>query len=218
MPCTGRFAEAWQYAAYACVGKLLTGVDNGVGVGVAYLTDSYVDFVANGFFPNEGMPLYNTTLGTSGAITSVTHHTLTATGVLWTTGQAYRAIALSAQERGVIEHYLNLGAGNISAALGAAGACSCTFSVWGANFLADLNILIAMAFYNCPCGSPQLTVEEKRMYIEQINRMLDQIRTGQIDVCNGATGSDYPAWGIIQSNWTDFSAVQLVINQLLKKP
>ena len=126
MPCTGRYAEAWQYSSYVCGGNLVTGADQGGGVGLAYLTDNQVDFLKAGFFPNEGMVLYNTTTNLSGIITAVTLHTMTATGVTWTNGDGYRAVSMSAQEKSVIEHYLNLAAGDIQIALQSIGACSCT--------------------------------------------------------------------------------------------
>ncbi|GAH39879.1 unnamed protein product, partial [marine sediment metagenome] len=95
MPCTGRFAEPWAYASFWCLSPsaIRIGVDDGAGAAVAFLTDSQADFADLGFEANVGMLLYNLTESTEGPITAVTATTLTATGVTWTDGDSYRAVA-----------------------------------------------------------------------------------------------------------------------------
>ncbi len=218
MACSGRYAEAWQYAGYACAGKIYVGADQGGGIGLAYLTDNQVDFMGGGFQPNTGMILTNTTTGLSGVITAVSPHTLTAAGVTWTNGEGYRAVGLTAQEKSTIEHYLNISAGDIQIALQSVGACNCALSVAGVNFLAHLNILLAMFYYNCPCGSPALTADEKRLYAEQTNNYLRSLTNGEIDVCEGGTGALHPAYGTIELGWTSWNNANIVLNQIKRLP
>lgn len=86
MPCSGRYAEAWQYAAFWCEGSIALGAHDGVGPADAALSDAAVQFIQMGARPNVGMILYNLIAGTQGLVTGVTEHTLTATGVTWAAG------------------------------------------------------------------------------------------------------------------------------------
>lgn len=216
MTCTGRFAEAWQFASFFCIKSLLVGYDDsGTAFPAtnAFLTDTAASFLIYGGRANVGQIVYNLTRGTSGLITGITETTITATGVTWSNGDQYRVVFLNTAERAQIEHWLNITAGDIHAALAAVDACDCTYSAWGANFLAEINIILARIFYDCPC-SPELTDMDKKRLTELVEGRLAQIRSGEVDVCSGATGSLYPAIGFAEQAATEFSLSRILGRKL----
>jgi hypothetical protein len=199
------------------------GLDDSGGAANPSLQDSQANFDNAGLQPNEGMILYNTTQNTSGSITAVTETTLTATGVAWDDGDAYRTVSISGSEIATIEHYLNVTAGNIYAVLASVGACDCTLASWayngnldGSDFLGKINIIEAGAYHTCRCGMPgqRMTPEERTHWLTQSNMQLDAIRTGKLDVCDGATGSDYPSAAWAEQSLTVFNAARIIANRI----
>jgi len=212
MACSGRYAEAWQFAAFWCVGNVITGADDSGGAANVFLTDSVMDFTRSGVKANQGMMLYNTTQNTSGAVTAVTLTTITATGVTWDDGDAYRITMITAAERSTIEHYLNIAASDIHAAMAASGACDCVLASWATGYLEKLNIIDAAAYYTCPCGAPSMSDERKGALLDWMSQQLLNIRTGAIELCHGHTGSDFPAIGWAEQSLTDFNAANIIVN------
>ncbi len=212
--CSSRFAEAWQFASFFCISSLLSGVDTSGAippVPSATLIDPTQNFLIHGARANTGQILYNLSRGQVGKITSATETTLVATGVDWYDGETYQVVFINAAEIAQIEHWLNTTAGDIRAALGAAGATSCTYSCWGANFLAEINIILARIFFDCPCA-PTLTDGEKSKYADMVAERLKQIRSGEVDVCEGETGSLFPAIGWAEQAHTEWNAARIIVN------
>ena len=211
MACTGRFAEFWEYASFWCLSALLKGSHDGAN-GAAALTDNSVDFVNFGIRANVGMTLYNLTQNTSGPVTAVTAHTLTATGVLWNTNDLFRIATVTQEEQSQIENYLDITAADVHAALAASGACDCTLASWATKLLAKLNIVEAGVFHQCPCGKPNLTEAERAAYLQWVNGQMDLLRTGKLEVCSGETGSEFPAVGWAEQSVTEFAAAKIIQN------
>ena len=211
MPCTGRYAEAWQFAAWSCPGNVLKGQDRLAGIAHAALTDTQADF--SDIHANMGYVLYNLTTNLSGVVTAVTTTTLTATGVTWTIGDLYRIAILTGNEIAAIESVLDIAATDLHAVLAAANACSCTFATWADAYLAKLNIIDAQVFYNCNCGGDKLSEEEKARNQTWVQTQLDLIRTGNIELCSGATGADFPAIDWAETSDTAFAAAEIIINR-----
>lgn len=209
MACSGRFAQAWQFAAFFCTAGYAQGVDNSGGGPNATLTDTTLDFVKLGVRANVGMLLYNITTGLSGPVTAVTQTTLTATGVLWTNGQSYRIATLDTSQRSTVEMYLDLTAADIHAALAAQDACDCTWQSWVENYLSKINIIEASMFYNCPCAQPSLSEEQKARYMEWSKDQLAQIRDGNLALCEGDTGKTYPAFGIAEIAYNAWQEIEI---------
>ena len=218
MTCSGAYAAGWQYAAFFCVGSLLKGEHGGAGPGDAALSDAGVNFLNAGVKPNVGMVLYNLTAGTDGPVTAATEHTLTATGVTWDLGDVYRIVMITAAQRSTIEHYLAVTAGDIHAARAASGGCDCTLAGWAHEHLEKLNIIEAGIFHECPCGDPKITDEQRRLYQEFITDQLAQIRDGRIELCEGETGSEYPAIGWAEQTVTEFNQALIIINASQRNP
>jgi hypothetical protein len=215
MTCSGAYASSWAYAAFWCVGSILTGADDSGGAGNPSLQDTQADFLNLGVRANEGMRIYNTTVGTDGPITAVTATTVTATGVTWDDGDAYRVVPININEIATIEHYLNVTANNIHAARAASGGCDCTLASWAEDYLAKINIIEAGAFHQCPCAMPgqRLTAEDRRLYLEWSNQQLDNIRVQKTELCDGATGSEFPAVDWAEQSVTEFAAAQIIANR-----
>jgi len=219
MACTGRYSEAWQFAAEFCIEAIVSNVDDSGGAANLFLTDSQVNFVELGVRANVGMVLYNTTQATNGQVTAVTAHTLTATGVTWDDGDAYVIVAIDVQQRSTIERYLNLAATDIHAARAASGGCDCTLASWAADYLAHLNIVMAAAFYSCTCGRPAVSAlsdETRTAYREWAQAQMDAIRDMRIELCDGETGSEFPVIGWAEQGVTEFAKAQIVLNDILR--
>jgi hypothetical protein len=215
MACTGAYAAAWQFASFFCTGVILNGTDNSGGAANLFLTDTTINFLApaNQVEAGVGMVLYNTTTGLNGPVTAVTANTITATGVTWSDGDAYRIVLIDAIERSTIELYLDIAASDLHAALAASGACDCTLADWAAGFLAKLNIIDAASYYQCKCGQPSMTDELRGRYLDWCSTQLEAIRTGALELCHGETGSDFPALGWAQQGWTPWSTAEIIFNE-----
>lgn len=216
MGCGSRYAEAWQFAAFWCVEQLLTGAHEGVGPGDAALQDSQRSFLTRGVIPYQGFILYNLTQNTSGPVTAVTETTLTATGVTWDADDLYRITLINAIEISTIEHWLDIAASDIHAALMAIHACDCTLRSGATGYLEKLNIIDAAAYYNCKCGNTHLSNEMKQAYLRWMGEQLNLIATGVIELCSGATGANFPAMGSASQSVTDFNAAHIIINDILR--
>jgi hypothetical protein len=177
---------------------------------VAQLTCSQVNFINNGVVANVGMVLYNLTTGLSGPITAVTSTTLIATGVAWSGGHQFRVTTLTQPEISAIEMFLDIAAGDISAALAAQNNCTCTWQPWVSEFLAKLNIIEAAAFYTCPCGGVNMSEDRKETLLNWVTLQLEKLRSGDFAICVGDTSNDYPAYGSAELAHTLWSESEII--------
>jgi len=210
MTCTGRYAEAFDYGVALCIGAsnhLLMGFDDGGGAGVAWLTASTQRFKTEGVY--VGSPLVNVTTGIYGFVTNVTDTVLQTTQT-WSNGDTYKISTLTSAQVGTIETYLDIAAGTIHAALAASGACDCAFASWAVGYLRQLNIMCAAIMHECPCGRHNLSDAEKAMWLEWCTTQLTSIRTGEIELCAGETGSDFPAFSWAEMNATEFAQAEII--------
>jgi hypothetical protein len=218
MSCGSRYSTAENYASFWCIGQKLMGADDGGGVGFDHLTDSQADFVNDGVKASVGMILYNVTDHSSGPVTAVDAHTIHATltggtGNHWDDGDRYLIVTITGAERTTIENYLDIAAADIWAALAAVDACSCTVASWMTGYLEKLNVVDALIFHRCPCGRPQMELDERKMFFDWVNNQLELLRTNKIDVCSGATPADWPAVSFIEGSYTDFNAAVIYMNR-----
>lgn len=219
MTCAERYAEAWQYASFFSVAPIQHGLDDSGGVGNVFLTSSQANFINAGIRANEGMVLYNVTQSTSGPVTAVTETTLTATGITWDDGDEYRIVGINAAQIATIENYLAITAGNINATIASVGACDCTFSAWGQQLLEKLNIIETGAYHFAVCGMPgqHLSTEDKRLLLDQVNQQLAYIRSGEVELCDGETGSTFPVTGWAEQSVTEFNRARIIANRLWRE-
>ena len=214
MACTGRYAAAWEYAAFWCVSALFTGTDTSGGGPNAFLTDGTADFPNWGIGAGVGMVAYNVTEGTHGPITAVTQNTLTATGVTWSDGDVWRVVTLTENQIAVIEQYLDITANNIHASLASVGACDCSLSAFAEEYLKKINIIETGAFHQCPCAKAPISDDMRRLFLEWSDRQLELIRTGKIELCAGHTGADWPSVDWFSQSLTDRSAAEIIANAI----
>lgn len=116
-----------------------------------------------------------------------------------------------------VNSYLELAASDIHVALAAVGACGCTLETWATAYLKKLNVIDAAVIQNCPCGN-RLTDDRKRDFMEWLDRQYELIRTGKIPLCQGDTGSEFPAVGSAEYSWTGWNETELVFNKLRRQP
>jgi len=119
-------------------------------------------------------------------------------------------------EEAEINRMLQLSATSIHAARAATGGCDCTLSDWATDCLKMLNCMLAVAVFNCQCSNLNLPREQKEMYMNATREDLTLIRTGQIELCAGATGLEYPAFGIAEYSFTEYNTARMILNRMLK--
>lgn len=113
--------------------------------------------------------------------------------------------------------FLEIAASDIHAALAGVGACDCTLEGWATTYLKKLNILDAAVIHNAPCGN-RFTEDQKRMWLEWLDRQFELIRTNKIALCAGDTGSEVPAYGVIEYTHTTWNQAQIIANEAAKRP
>ena len=217
MACDARYSQAWSFAGFWCVASVLKGADDSGGGPNASLQDLDGNFINRGVEAMTGMVAYNVTAGTSGAITAVTATAVTAAGVTWSNGDVWRIATIDGEQIATIELYLDVAAADIWAALLASGACDCNLSTPGRAFLEKLNIIDAAAYYQCPCAQPRMTDEMRMKYLDWATSQLEALRDGRMEVCQGATGSEFPAIASAERGWTDFATAQIMINKGMRE-
>ena len=211
MPCIERYSSAYEYASFWCRGKILAGVHAGAGPADAALSDPVASFAEDGVRSGAGMTLFNLTQNTSGYVIAVTAHTLTATGVTWNIGDSYQIVPLTASEVANLEHWLDVAAGDVHAALAATDQCDCTWSAWGADYAKKLNIIDAASYPHCRCGKEDIGARERQNLLDWMSAQLAAIADGTIDLCEGATGKNWPALGYADQAYTEFQAAEMII-------
>jgi len=117
-----------------------------------------------------------------------------------------------ADEADQVENYLRRAASSINMARQAQGACDCTLTTASQQYLRDLSIVLAVIYHKCPCARPSLSAEDQRMYMDQVSLELSMIRRGEIELCAGETGIDFPAIGWAEQSLTDFNAANIIVN------
>jgi len=124
---------------------------------------------------------------------------------------------LDAAEEAALETFLELAAGDIHAARAASGGCDCTLAGWAADFLKKLNVIEAAVIHNCPCQSARLSDAMKPTWLEWITNQMELIRTGKLELCDGETGSEYPAFGWAEMGVTEFNQARIIYNRQLRE-
>lgn len=111
-----------------------------------------------------------------------------------------------------VTRQLTLGAASLHGALAATASCGCVQDQWALDLLKWWNVISTAVFYKCVCG-PELSADEKRLYLEWLDRQAELVRTSKLDLCGG-TGAEFPAVGTVELNHTDFSAAQIIRNRI----
>ncbi len=218
MGCSGRYSQAFDFGIFWCLASLIVGTDDSGGAGLATMTDSTASFTT-GIATSRievGMPIYNATKGTYGKITNVAATVLTTT-TLWDNGDLYQVLLLGAAQVATIERFLDIAASDVHSALAASDACDCTLAGWATEYLKKLNVIDAAIYHHCPCGSAKLTDTERQSFLRWITEQLNMLRMGKLEVCQGATGADFPAVGWAEQSLTDRNAAQIVYNAFLRE-
>ncbi len=220
MSCSGRYAEAWEFAAFWCMGKLVTGTHDG-GSSATVLSDGLIDFTAEGVLGKKRMVAYNLTDGSQGFINCVGDDGCTLEVKLsggadnkWEKGDQYRIVTIEGREIAQIEHYLAVTAGPIHAAVQAQGACDC-LQPWAVELLKYINIVNVATLYLCDCITGKFEKEDRDRYVRMAKEQLEQIRSGKVDLCGG-TGSEIPFGGAIEIAHTEFAAGQIIGNRWMR--
>lgn len=219
MACGGRYAEAFDFSPSWCISTIIPGVDDSGGGPNAFLTDSTTDFTHYGHL-EVGAPCFNHTTSSYGKVMAIAVHVLGTTNT-WSNGDRYEVLEMTAAEVATMEHHLDIAASDISAAMAASGQCDCALSAWATaplrGMLRKLNVIEAMVIYNCPCGSPAMKEERWPMWHDWINSTLVKIQDNVLELCQGETGSTFPAIGWAERNLTPWSGAEIEYNRILRE-
>jgi len=213
LSCSGSLATSFDFGVFWCLEELLAGVDDSAGGPAATVTENDRDFTTLGLAP--GMPVYNATKGTYGKVTTIAAHTL-GTTTAWWASDVYNVLPMPPDQVATIERYLAIASGDIHAARAASGGCACTLASWAAEHLRKLCVVEAAVFHNCPCGNARLSDAMKQTYLRWVTDELANIRMGKIELCEGETGSEFPAVGWIEMGWSPWSQGQIVMNRIAR--
>jgi len=218
MACTGRYAEAYDFAMMFGCDAIYVGFDDSGGAANAFVTDSTRDFTSRGDFdplPLVGWAIYNATERTYGKITTVAAHVLGTTNT-WSDGDEYRILVMTLQQVATAETFLDIAAADIHDARMAANGCDCTLSDAGAAYARKLNVIDAAILHKCPCVNTELTDDMRRAYLLWIQDQLQAIANGDRELCQGATGALFPAVGQIERQLDEWSEVVVRDNAFLR--
>jgi hypothetical protein len=120
---------------------------------------------------------------------------------------------LTAEATARIQAALNQTAGRIHVARQSAGACDCTLASGAAEALRQLNFVLAAIFWRCPCGRVEMTDAIRQSWLMDAQQELASIANGTLELCEGATGSEYPAVGIIEQSWTRWREAEIIASR-----
>lgn len=101
-------------------------------------------------------------------------------------------------------------AGRIRMALKASGQDQCTYDTAACDYLKELNMMAAAVMSNALCF--RLSDEQRRIMNDNLNAELVAIRNGEIELCQGETAKNYPAFGVAQYGTTTRQRANLILN------
>lgn len=104
---------------------------------------------------------------------------------------------------------LRMGASRIVAALASSDQFECAKGEWAIDYLRELNIIIAGVMFNSP--ATRMSNEQRALYSVYTNEALVQIRDGDIQLCDGATGKMYPSWETARYGLTDRNTARIIV-------
>lgn len=127
--------------------------------------------------------------------------------------------AIPEENEGQICRALRLSATNIKAALAAQNACDCAKDAWATDYLIELNCIIALVHFWCPCSWTRQAAREdpalRAGWQEWADEQLKLIRSGEIDLCSGESGTLFPYVSWAQYGFTERNQAQIIANRLL---
>lgn len=125
---------------------------------------------------------------------------------------------LSVDQEAAINSALSLTAGRIHLARASVGACDCTLSTAATAALAELNIILAAIFHNCRCGEANLSAEQRTLWMQDAQATLKAIYEGTLEVCEGETGSEFPAMAWGEMALTEWAQADAQLNYARRNP
>lgn len=120
----------------------------------------------------------------------------------------------AAMQTAMLEIALDMASSDVYAAMAASGMCDCTLASWATEYLRKLAIIDAVLLQRCPCVRANLSEAERPMWLDWVSQQLELIRMGKIELCEGATGSEYPTLGWAEQTVTIANAVKIISNRI----
>ena len=105
---------------------------------------------------------------------------------------------------------------DVYAAMAASGQCDCTLAGWAQEYLKKVVIIDSVVLQHCPCVRNLLPADEKQMWLNWLSDQFMAIRRGDLALCEGAMGNDFPAVTWAEMSVTAFNAAKIVRNRYLR--
>lgn len=119
------------------------------------------------------------------------------------------------EDEAAVNRTLEMAASNINAARAAQGACDCSTASWAQQYLIELNCAIALVTFNCPCSTLRaLSSEDRAIWSDWAQEQLRLIRTGEIELCAGETGTDFPYTTWADQGVGEFARKRIIANDI----
>jgi len=115
-----------------------------------------------------------------------------------------------------VENYIGKAARRINITLRATGQCDCTLSADAAEYLQMLNIVGAALMVICPKCQPRFSNDDRRFWSDWLSAELALLRSGELDLCDGATAKQYPHMTWAEQSVTEWNAARIVYNDILR--
>lgn len=123
--------------------------------------------------------------------------------------------ATLAQQTAMLELALDMASADVYAAMAASGMCDCTLASWATEYIKKLAVIDAVLLQNCPCVRPKsLSDEMRQAWLSWLSDQLANIRMGKIELCQGATGAEFPALGWAEQTVTIANTVRIIQNRI----
>jgi len=116
----------------------------------------------------------------------------------------------------MLEAALDFASADIYSAMAASGQCDCSLAGWATSYLAKLCIVDAVLLQHCPCVRNLLPADEKQMWLNWLSDQLLAIRKGDLALCEGYTGNDFPSIAWAEMSLTHWNAAKIVRNRYLR--
>lgn len=114
----------------------------------------------------------------------------------------------------MLEAALDMASADVYSAMAASGACDCTLASWATEYVRKIAIVDAVVLQHCPCTRNLLSETLRPMWLDWVSQQLELIRMGKIELCAGATGSEFPALGWAEQTVTIANTVKIISNRI----
>ena len=114
----------------------------------------------------------------------------------------------------LFQRHINLSAAEIDVALQTSNQYTCSKTTQAADLLKYLNLICTVLITEFPNVRSQISGDTLKRFQKWKDNMVKGLRLGELVVCQGETGENYPAIEIAEQAWTDATAMDIILNKI----